>query len=548
MKRIIQAAGLAALLAAAPAAADQGDFYACDGFKAPDGTIDGTQSSSWGGMFAVKAVPPEPDTLRAAVASCTTALADPVLKPDYQFRRYLLLRAKAVYLIALKDGAEAGAALDQADALLDRMGARVPSPDYRDSDAELRIAVEYLAGNADAARTKAAALQQAHPYSARVNQALQTMRVLFDPDPAALRHAMLARVPTDPVLLNELFWLALYYEDYPEALRLAPQVSFELPRGRGDSHISGMKDHQYDVIENRAEQAGAVAYALVAAGQGDASQAALAKAHKDIADASQVPTPAADDRAAVTDRDLRVYAAQNATGKLGRWEAAIALRGQAPGMTLETFVTAMKEKDLRDLPIMIDLLGQLKLKAPGDQLELRRIVEMLRQRRDDEMHELEKFDLNMLADGLPRPGARAWPSFRAAGDGFIFGDSNGFYSKQESRSPYLNVRYGDDSAPKWAVEDLTLLAAATYARKAKKDSFLIDSRMLVNRTIRMLDYRGQTTSTQSNGVELRLRILPVNAAELPANLESSRWRLIPVQAVINELGPTYAPAVPTAKH
>ena len=538
MKRIIYAGAALALLAAAPAAANETDFFDCDGFKVPTAAADGT-ASSWGGMYPLAGDADEASK-KAAVASCDAALADPLLQPQFALRRFLLLRSKALYQIALKQGAEAKATLDQAEAVRARLAPGALGGQADAGLALIRAYADYLRGDAVAARAALDAIEKANPYSTQTAALAFGMRATFDPDTAAVRRAMLARVPTDPAVLNQVFWLALYYDDFAEGVRLGPQVSFELPRGRGDSHITGIENRKYEVVSYRAEYAGATAYALAATGQADAARAAIAQGRKDAVTATATADPSVKRNAGdqFADRNQRNWALEAANKKLDLWERAIALRAQAPTMTAEEFIAV---KEVKDLPVTIDLLRQLRLKSPAEQAILRQTIDKLAARRDTEMRELGKIDLSAFANLLPRPGAaRGTPKFRSAGIGILFDDSNGFYVKQEPRSPYVAVRYGDKYAPKWAIEELTLLAAANAARKAGKDSFLIDTRMMIDRTITTTQY-GRTLGTSSNGAELRYRILPVNAAELPAEMESRRWRLIRAQAVIDALGAKYQP-------
>lgn len=528
------------LLAAAPAAAAEIDFRVCDGYPAPAGGADGTQQTWLWGLID-DAQPKAVSHEEAAIAACDRALADPLLLPGYGVRRALLLRAKAVNQLILARTADALATLDQADAV------RLPEPFFAQRYAEgnrlLRAYADYRDNRLDAARAEIAAVEKGRRYAAWTMGMTYSLQLAYDHGWPQLHAAMLGQVATEPAAIGQTFWASFYYQDFDEALRLGPQISYTLPQGRKDSRIKGIDDHPYEVITRRADRDGAMAYALAATGHADQAAAAIARARADLTAARTPPGASdADPAEARTDLQRRQMAADEGGTKIDLWEAAIALRARAATMTVETLGPAVKEAGVNKLPIMIDMIGRLKPADPVSQSIQHRLITTLEQRRDTEMEALAKFDFDALNRALPRPGVAAGPSLKGAGDGLVFGDANGFYSKKEPDSPYLNIRYGNQVASQDAIDDLTLLAAATYARKAGKDSFMVDSRMLVTRTIRTIRYYG-ASSTSSNGAEVRLRILPLNAAELTPAQEPMRWRLIRVQDVFDQLVPLYpAPA------
>jgi hypothetical protein len=68
--------------------------------------------------------------------------------------------------------------------------------------------------------------------------------------------------------------------------------------------------------------------------------------------------------------------------------------------------------------------------------------------------------------------------------------------------------------------------------------------MIVERTLTTYGMYGINNGTSNAGYEARMRILPVNAAELPADLEHGRWRLIRADEVEAALGRIYRSATP----
>lgn len=541
MKRIIWAAALvAALIGAVPAGAAEIDFRVCDGYPAPAGGGDGTnQVWLWG--LIDDAQPKTVSHEENAIAACDRALVDPLLRPAFSMRRALLLRSKAVFQLTLDRSADALASLDQADAVATSLPVTPFIRQFALGNQLLRTYANYKVNRLEVARAGAAAIENERRYASWFTGTIYALRLTHEHDWAQLRAAMLARAATDPTAIDQVFWACFYYGDFAEALRLGPQISFALPQGRKDNRIKGIDAHPYKVITSRADHNGAMAYAFAAMGQPERAAATITHARAEL-DAARMPQPTrggtADPAAVRADAQRRAMAAEEGGQKLDLWEAAIALRARAATLTAETLGTQVTATRANQLPVVLDLISQLKPTAASEQATVGRIRATLETRRDREVSDLVRFEFEALNRSLPRPGAAAGPALKAAGDGFVFGDSNGFYVKKEEGSPYLNIRYGNDIAPKSAIDDLTLLAAANYARKAGKDSFLVDGRMLVSRTIRTIHYYGGST-TSDNGAEVRLRILPINAAELTPAQEPMRWRLIRVQDVVDQLTPLY---------
>lgn len=410
----------------------------------------------------------------------------------------------------------------------------------------LRALALFKLGKREAALAELDAVDRARPYATDITRLTRAVRLDNMDDLAAQRALLMAGAPMNPSLLGQLFWISMFYNDFAQVLALAPQVSFDVPKGRGDWQIEGSSTRKYELIERRAEFAGATAYAYAATGKPEAAKAVMAEARADVEEAIQPPAPPKPGgklkRHVVADYEMRKAGGQKATRALDQWDAAISLMERAPGMTLDEVAKAARDARLRDNPAMLHILGRVKPTTQTDIAAQRDVMAAMEKRRNRELDSIWKVSFRDLVKMLPRPEReKMQPYMKPAGDGLWFSDSDGSYIKRERTTPYINVRFGSDIASKATVEEMGLLAAALESRRLGKDSFLIDSRMIIERTVNVYMQYGGMVSSYPNGNETRLRILPVNASELPASLEHSRWRLIRVADVVDALYARYRP-------
>lgn len=520
MKQIIQAAAFALLLASAPAAASDVDFSVCDGYPVPAGGNDGTLPASQWGLIQVVLPHPEED----GIAACDRALADPALLPAFGVRRGLLLRAKAVFELILDRPGDALVSLDQADAAVGPMPATVFTGQFASANRLLRAYAEYKQGNAAAARVEMDALRKEQPHRWWFVSMASAMQVANDSDWPSVRAAMLGRALVDPAALRQAFWAALYYGDFAEALRLGPQASFSRPHGRDDDQYSGVDMRGFDLINARADLLGGIAYALAATGHADRAAATIATARAEVAPPRNHVGLSRDH---ARQRDTAMAKGRS---NLDLWEAAIALRARAAALTPEALAQAVRDAGLGELPIVLDLVGQLKpdAAAPAVLQDLRASLE---KGRAHAIAAAADFRFDQLYVAMPRPGAPEGPALKP-------GNAEGFYVQEEAGSLYVDVSYTNERATQAGVSDLALLAAATYAESVGKDSFWVDARMLVSRTLQI--YHGRVADpVEGDGSQMLLRILPANANALTPAQEPMRWRLIRARDVIAGLTPLY---------
>ena len=540
---------LAALIgAASPAFAAKADFQTCDGYPAPDKKGDGIVTSTW--LFGLARADVDIRRHQTAIgseatAACDRALADPLLQPGFWLRRAHLLQAKALHLIADRKDEEALPVL----AASDEIGAAQADPYFDGSVAlgnkALRAMALYRLDRREAAAAELEAIEAARPHAASLKTLARSIRLLYENDLDTFIGQLRRAAPTDPSALEPLFRLSIVHARFADAAALHGQIVHDLPRGRGAWQIEGLAEQKYELIALRAELAGAAAYALTTEGKPEAAAAMLAAARADLEDAREAPQPDAKGRIkkkVQADFIKRRDAADSGSAKLAAWEKSLALREWAAATPVEEMLPVLADRISLDAPVMLDLLRISK--APDEQH--RRMVEETVRMMTAAIEEGRRKEISLkyvdLARMLPRPEtARQRPTFKSAAPTWLIDTGNGFYVKKQKDSAAISVGYGNDLATPATVEELGMLAAAAQARAAGKDSFLIESRMMIQRTVQNYMYSTLMSSAPA-GYELRLRILPVSSNALPAELEAARWRLVDAEKVYRELYPKYTPA------
>lgn len=535
----------AAIFAAAPAAAGKGDFYVCDGYPAPGKKSDGITTAS--AMFGLTSSSIDYRRAEAstvglgAFESCETALADPLLEPRYWLRRANLLQAKALHLIVMERDEEALAVLGQSDAAAPA-GEILFGESIGFGNRALRAISLYRLNRGDEARAELTAIERGRPYANSLRALSRTVRMLFDGDSEAYFGLLRKESGYDPNLLELLFRASILYGRFDEAESVYGQISDDLPRNHGSFVIQGLEAQGYARIAERAYLAGAMGYVLIAQGKAEAGRALIAKARNDLIGASTPPIPTGSGRIKGSDQrdyDQRLAAATRGGRHLDNWEQAIELRSAAP--TLSLMELSERAQALRETPVVLDLVRQGKV---GSEAERRAAIAEVTLAIDEARRRATRLDYAEIAKALPRPEtARAKPSYKRAGDGIILDNSQGFYARKHGDSPALTVGYASNVASPAMVEELAMLAAAMKARQAGKDGFVIESRLLIQRSITS-GYSPAETGVPS-GYDVRLRILPVSRSALPAGLGAGR--VIDAVQVHDRLYPKYtAPPATTA--
>lgn len=535
---------------ATPAMAGSGDFGICDGYATPTNKVDGMTKGTWLWGLASRSE----DVRRGqyvfgavAIPACDAALADPLLLPQYWLRRAHLLQAKATHQIDAGDAAGALVSLAASDA-----AAPVKDIFFERSvvmgNRALRAVADFKLGRTEAGLAELAAIDSARPYAAVLRQLTLSIRLSNEKDREAQRRLIRETARYSPESLNRLFWMAMLYSDFKTAADTSQEVSFDLPRGRGDWQIQGLDEEKYAAIEKRSDLSGARAYALAALGNTAMSRAVIAAAQTDLEEVTaplpELPLGKAYRKKVLQTHSRQVAAGERGSYKLDRWKALIDLRARLGAMTVAEASRVIDPKQPETFLVLPDLLSQVKTMIPADTAVRDGIVKTYYDKIDETMAKENALTVRELVALLPRPETSSMvPMLKGTGDGYFLSDLNGFYVKREQGSNYLNIRYGGYLTNRATIEELAMLAAAQQARKAGRDSFLVDSRMFVQRTLTTYtSYFDRYGTTSNNGYEARMRILPVNAADLPADLEHSRWRLIRVADVEAGLGGIYRAA------
>ena len=542
MRRIL--CGLAAVsgLVASPAAGAPTDFTACDGYPAPDKKGDGITNAfiAYGlGRIAVRRSDPGHGT--AALAACESALADPLLAAGHWLRRAHLLQSKAFHLLMLGRDEEALAALRESDSAVPA-GEALWIESGGAGNRALRALALFRGGRAEEARGELDAITAARPYAHSLRVLTRAVRLGFEGTDSYFQ-VLRDEARFDPGLLPLLFRAAILYGRLDEAAAIHGQISYDLPR-RGAWVIEGWADRQYGQIEDRAANAGAMAYVLAAQGRTEAGSALIAEARADLEDSMQRPGP--DSSGAVSakaeqDFSRRLGSAQKGAAVLDRWQEAIALRAAAPTLPLKALRERIDSGLAAETPVAIDILRQAKATTGTERNDRAAAVAELIRSLDEARRSAVLADWRALGRLMPRPETRrSKPKHMGdgTGNGIVLDATSGFYFRPVKGSESLTVGYGNGNSTPSIVEEIGLLAAAMKVRQAGRDSFIIETRMTMERSLTD-NAKRPTRPLMPFGYEVRMQIRPVSSASLPTGLESSRWRLIDANEVYRRLTPKF---------
>jgi len=511
-------------------------FVLCDGYSAPKNADDQILGHPYG--------PTSPGA--AGSQYCDAALADPRLLDSFWVRRAHLYQAKAIHQIAMGNFGEALRQLD----LSDKTGAGHGDVWFDGSVAIgnrlLRAVALYRLGRPEEGRKELETATAARRYAPSVAGLARSIETLFDYDRGTFARLMTRDAPLAPTLVRSMFWAAIYHDDYADALKISGQVSFDLPKGHGRWSFTGEENYAYDLIKDRAEFAGGVAYAELAMGKRDEARRTIADAREDIADSLALYQPSTGGKK-LNDRQERDWferrnAADAATRQLDSWERWMTLRDKVAGKSLAAATTMVSGDAAEQAPVLTDILRQV---SPANDAERQSVAMLLRRMeatKDLLRRKALSLDLSQLIARLPQPELPVYrPKMRREG-GFMRSGDEGFMITPDAADGLVGIRFGTTLGSRAMVEEAALLEAAEYARSQGKDAFIIDSGGSVERKTTFVGGRSQ--GTYSTGYEMQLRIRPVTAAALPPSLEAERWRLIRADDVIAGLEAKYLAAAP----
>ena len=540
-----RALALALFVVPVAATAGEADFAACDGYPAPRKKSDGivTDALLWGLVSSTsdfRRSNPTQGLGREAMASCDRALADPLLQPAFAIRRASLLQAKAFHAIHAGEAGEALGILDQSDAA---------GPRTREFSESLGIGNEALRGLAHIrlgqlaqARTALDRAAVIRPWSASMVRLLRIVRLGGHPAEQSIRAVVEPGIDLDPSLLEALFWEAFTERDFANAVRFGRQITFELPRGRGNWTLEGEEERRYALIEERAKLDGAIAYALQASGDAAAADAGIAAADAALAEAMEAPTPP---RSGKLSKRVRAdYSARVAAGRKGqvevrKWAAAIALRRRAPQIAFGAMPGQLQIADATPLAL-IDLAHVARVASPAEEAERQQVFKTVAARAATERKAALQLDMYELLNLLPRPETVATrPKYQTEGGNFLRSDLNGYAVRTMPGSAMTTVRFGSAIGSLAMVDEAALLAAAKHVRAQGGETFVIDALQSIQRTTRVTHlYYGGGGSSPS-GYEVRMGIRILDAAAVAG---VSPQRVLKASTLIAALEPRFPPA------
>jgi hypothetical protein len=543
---------LAVGIAAAPAEAGlfvakalPGDalFPQCDGYGTPGKKSDGITVGTW--MFGLGTA--SVDERRGKInlgqqglTACDAALADPRLQL-FATRRGHLWQAKAIHQIAMGKFDDAMAALDRSDA----EGRAEPYFDLSvgQGNRVLRAVALHGKGKRAEAEAKLDELEQRRPYAISQRQMAMRVRLQFEDDRGKQAAILERMAPLIPTASHALFWQAMLYGELEPALRYAPAVRHDDPKRHGGwTSSTDMQDKYLDVVD-RSEFAGAVAYALYFTGKIGESAARLKEAEEYV-NASMVPPPPPEPgqklpKKTIQDFELRKASGAKALAQLKIWRANIALRTEAPKLSLDELKKAVEEEK-QGLPMIGDILRHARADTPDASRDLAEVGKAIEAMLEETRLKKSRMDFQALVGLLPRPEtARTQIRFRQE-NGILGSGLDGYAVKPDQPPGATTVRYGTSTGSLALVDEGALLAAARYAEKEGKDAFLVDVRNPIQRTTTVTTcyYACGVGVPQNSGYEVQLVVRPV-AASTAGGVD--RARLLRTADVIGALAPRLIP-------
>ena len=473
---------------------------------------------------------------RVQLPACERVLSAPMRENDPWDTRARALHNQAFYLVVLGEQRRALEALDESD----QIGRARNDPFFNRSiavgNAMLRaIALDRSNRSADA-HAAIAAIRSARPHSMVVAIALDRIGTSIDNDLNAYIQNLEARIPTMPNNLRLLFNIYILQGEWDKAAAIADQVSLEDPKPIGGWSIegsSGAEGQLDELISLDMERA----YVFSALSQSARAQSQIDHAAAEIVEfVGPAPQPQPGrpiSRGRMTEYQNRQSAGEKATRVITLWRDAIELREKAVGGAPTEEILNDENRRFRELPIWLDILRSVKLDNDEDKSMRDRALSRVF---NDMSREITQIENNQIAELLPEPeSAENHPNFNRAGDGILLHRERGYSQAPERAGEFRTIRFGTQSGSLATADELGLLAVATYAQREGKDSFILISRRAIKRTTHVTGYFGGTSDVDS-GNESQALVVFLDSSALPPEWESSRYRLIMVQDVLDSIG------------
>jgi hypothetical protein len=535
---------LAAALVPAPAIAEKGDFPLCDGFPAPNKKVDNMLKETflWG-LANTTAAGRKADTRIGAmgVTACDGALSDPLLLPGYWQRRAHLNVSKALHLIASEKYDDALTTLDAADRIAVGGEDAIFKQSAMLGSQMLRATALGRSGKKDEARKILAELRTIRPYASTISRSIERLENSLDSAIGTMIANSRKLMPLEPFAIRQAFQLHLFNGEVAQAAEYEGDLSLTPPKAIGGWTVDGDITSGYTDEYEAAELDATRAYVMAATGREDKANTL----HESIAAAIvqlRVPPPPPPEgktqrKSVVRDFEARTAAANRIEQMQQSWQKAAEIRKRvsAGPTSIESIKDDFAKYKIFRTAAQYDILRMLK---PASAEEKDILAKTLTAMDDGIAKQVTQLNGTDLFKMLPRPESlKLVPKYSRAGDGILLAREIGASQAKEKTGGARTVRFGSATGSPALVEELSMLAAADYARKEGADSFIILSRRTITRT--MYSYGMYASGATPAGYESQLRVMMLNSAALSAEFESKRWRLIKVDDITRQLQPRF---------
>ncbi len=545
MRGFGRAMAVIALLSTSTAAyAAKGDFPLCDGFPAPNKKVDNMlkETSLWG-LASGSAGGRKSDTGigEQGIKACDASLSDPLLLPAYWQRRAHLLLSKSLHLIATEKYDDALAALTESE----KLAAANEDAVFEDSAMlgakMLRALALGRGGKKDEARQILADLRKVRPYASTIARSIERIENSLDNDIGMMIKNSKKLMPLEPHAIRQAFMFHMFKGEIAQAAEYEDDLSLTPPKAIGGWSVDGDVTSGYTDEYETAELDATRAYVMAGVGQSDKAKTLNDGIRAKVAELRIPPPPPEKGekqrKSVLRDFEARTLAATRIENMLESWEKAVEIRKVVS--TAPTSIEAIKDDFAKyrvfRTAAQYDIMRLLKPSKPEEKETLAKSLEAMDSGIAKEVFDLSGADLFKM---LPRPETlKLVPKFGRAGDGILLAREFGASQAKEKDDPARTVRFGSATGSPSLVEELSMLAASDYAKKEGADSFIILSRRTVTRT--MYSYGMYGSGATPAGYESQLRVILLNSATLPADLESKRWRLIKTDDVYQRLQPKF---------
>ncbi len=476
----------------------------------------------------------------SALAACDRALSDIATNRNAWQSRAEFLQTRALAQFFRGQDSAALESLTLSDSSVEGHDPLIHSGSVGLGNALIRALVYNRTGRREEALALLDDARRVRRYSLVVQASIDRVQLSIDRDMESFRHRLAGRMDVDPSSIRSLFYQRFLTGDLAGADAISGIVQFVQPKMIDGWTVTGGSD-SFNRLSEEIEFHYLTAYIRAALGNRAGSEAAFARATAQI-DAyvgqEPRPTPGRPVRAS-TLRDWQARA--SSVSELRRavliWRQAIIARLEITFNASPDTLSSEKMAALRHLPIIPDLINVIMEHHPASRAELRPIANRIRDDFERSLLVLSSADLIEL---LPEVETLAqYPRFGRAADGIMLGPRELGYSQAPVRDDdgdTRTVRFGTQSGSRSTADELVMLAAATYALREDKDSFILLARTLTNRTMRITGPYGGGGTEVDFGVEAAVVLVFINSSAFPEQWEPHRSRLVLASDVIASVG------------